>query len=206
VENNYFQNPAGYTTGGGITVANNTTITGASGVPASITANAGIEAAYQGVLYWLQAPLPPVPGAPAKVALSNLTVNDPANAANWSLQGNLQVGVVIYGDRTYTLATLPTALIGAQWVRVANNSKTVTTNPLVSFTISKAATVYLAVDVRTGKRPWMDASWVDSGTTLTDDESGTTRTFEVYSKGFTAGTVSLGPNGANNDGYDISVV
>ena len=59
VEGNYFQNPAGYTTGGGVTVAHNTTISGASGVPASITDNAGIEAAYRGVLQWVQAPLPP---------------------------------------------------------------------------------------------------------------------------------------------------
>ncbi|NUR29732.1 MAG: right-handed parallel beta-helix repeat-containing protein [Catenulispora sp.] len=205
VENNYFQNPAGYTTGGGVTVADNTTISGASGVPASIAANAGIESAYQGILQWVQAPLPPVPGV-TRLALSNLTVNDPANAANWSLQTNLQAGVPIYGDRTYTLATLPTALIGADWVRTANNSKTVTTNPLVSFMISRAATVYLAVDTRTGKRPWMDASWSDTGTTLTDDENGTARTFEVYSKAFAAGTVTLGPNGANNDGYDIAVV
>jgi hypothetical protein len=206
VENNYFQNPSGYTTGGGVTVANNTTITGASGVPAGITANAGVEAAYPGVLTWVQAPLPTVPGAPARLTLSGLTVNDPANAANWSLQTNLQVGVPIYGDRNYTLATLPTTLIGADWVRVANNSKTLTTDPLVGFTISKAATVYLAVDVRTGKRPWMDASWVDTGTTLSDDESGTARTFEVYGKQFAAGSVALGPNGANNDGYDIAVV
>uniref|UniRef100_UPI001E292E1C right-handed parallel beta-helix repeat-containing protein n=1 Tax=Catenulispora rubra TaxID=280293 RepID=UPI001E292E1C len=60
VEGNYFQNPAGYTSGGGVTVAHNTTISGASQVPASITANAGIESAYQGVLGWTQAPLPPV--------------------------------------------------------------------------------------------------------------------------------------------------
>ncbi|GAA1984533.1 right-handed parallel beta-helix repeat-containing protein [Catenulispora subtropica] len=205
VEDNFFQNPSGYTTGGGVTVANNTTITGASGVPASITAGAGIEAAYQNILRWVQAPLPPVPGV-TRLALSGLTVHDPANAANWSLQTNLQVGVPIYGDRTYTVATLPTALIGADWVRVANNSKTVTTDPLVSFTVSRAATVYLAVDTRTGKRPWMDASWSDTGTTLTDDENGTTRTFEVFGKAFAAGTVTLGPNGANNDGYDIAVV
>jgi hypothetical protein len=64
VENNYFQNPAGYTTGGGVTVANNTTITSGSQVPSSIIANAGLEPAYQGLLNWTQAPLPPVgPGA-----------------------------------------------------------------------------------------------------------------------------------------------
>ena len=205
VEGNYFQNPSGYTTGGGVTVANNTTISAASQIPAGIVANAGIEAAYQGVLTWTQAPLAPVAGAGGAV-LSNLTVHDAANAANWSLQTNLQVGVPIYGDRTYTVATLPSALVGAAWVRVANASKTVTADPLVSFTVSKAATVYVAVDTRTGKRPWMDASWADTGTALTDDESGTARTFEVYGKAFAAGTVALGPNGADQDGYDIVVV
>jgi hypothetical protein len=74
VENNYFQNPAGYTTGGGVTVANNTTITAASQIPAGIAANAGIEAAYQSVLTWTQAPLPPVAGANA-VVLANLTAH-----------------------------------------------------------------------------------------------------------------------------------
>ena len=206
MEKNYFQNPSGYTTGGGVTVANNTTITSASQVPASIVANAGIETAYQGVLSWTQAPLPPVSGSGGGgLVLSGLTVNDAANAANWSVQSNLQVGAQIYGDRTYTLATLPAALAGAAWVRVANASKTVTADPLVTFTISQAATVYLAVDTRTGKRPWMDASWSDTGTALTDDESGTARAFEVYAKPFAAGSVALGPNAANNDGYDIAV-
>jgi hypothetical protein len=114
--------------------------------------------------------------------------------------------VQIYGDRAYSLATLPAALVGAAWVRTANSSKTSTADPLVTFTISQAATVYVAVDTRTGKRPWMDASWSDTGTALTDDESGTARTFEVYGKAFPAGVVSLGPNAANNDGYDIAVV
>ncbi|ACU76051.1 conserved hypothetical protein [Catenulispora acidiphila DSM 44928] len=206
VESNYFQNPATYTTGGGLTVAKNTTITGASQVPATIVANAGIESAYQSVLTWTQAPLPPVTGSGnGDLVLSALTVNDPPNAANWSIQSNLQTGVQIYGDRTYTLATLPPALAGAAWVRVANASKTVTTNPLVTFTISKPATVYLAVDVRTGKRSWMDTTWTDTATTLTDDENGTTRTFELYAKPYPAGPVSLGPNAANNDGYDIAV-
>ena len=63
VENNYFENPPGYSSGNGLTIANNTTITGASGVPASIANAAGLEAAYKGLLTWVQAPLPPVPGS-----------------------------------------------------------------------------------------------------------------------------------------------
>ena len=68
VEGNYFENPSGYTTGGGVTVANNTTITSGSQVPASIVANAGIETAYQSVLGWQQAPLPPVGSAAGTAA------------------------------------------------------------------------------------------------------------------------------------------
>jgi hypothetical protein len=207
VEDNFFQNQAGTTTGGGVTVANNTTISGASGVPASIVNNAGLEPAFKGILNWTQAPLPPVGGGnPGGLTLSNLTVGDSANAANWSLQTNLQVGVGVNGDRAYTFTALPAAIVGAAWVRTANASKTVTANPLVTFTISKAATVYVGVDARTGKRPWMDASWTDTGTTLTTDENGTSRSFAVFRKDFAAGQVALGPNAANTNMYTIAAV
>jgi hypothetical protein len=76
---------------------------------------------------------------------------------------------------------------------------------LVSFTISQAATVYIGVDTRSGKRPWMDATWVDTGTALTTNENGTTRPFEVFAKTFSAGTVPLGPNAANTNMYTIAV-
>ena len=205
VENNFFQNPPSTGSGNGVTVANNTTITSGSQVPAGIVNNAGLEPAFQGLLNWTQAPLPPVGGA-HRVVLGNLVVGDSANAASWSLQTNLQVGSVINGDRTYTVASLPAALVGAAWVRAANSSKTSTANPLVTFTISQAATVFVGVDTRSGRRPWMDSSWVDTGTALTTDESGTTRTFEVFRKGFAAGQVALGPNAANTNMYTIAVV
>ncbi|WP_211268710.1 right-handed parallel beta-helix repeat-containing protein [Actinoplanes subtropicus] len=55
VENNYFENPPGYSSGNGVTVAGNTTITGASGVPAAIMNAAGLESAYRGLLDWVPA-------------------------------------------------------------------------------------------------------------------------------------------------------
>jgi hypothetical protein len=146
-----------------------------------------------------------VTGVGGTVTLSGLTVSDTANAANWSLQTNLQVGNTVYGDRTYTVSSVPTALIGAAWVRPANASKTVTTNPLVTFTISKNATVYVSTDTRLGKRPWMDATWVDTSTTMTTSENGTTRTYEVFRKAFPAGQVALGPQNGNTDMYTITV-
>src|SRR5438067_8440426 len=71
VENNFFQNPPSTGSGNGVTVANNTTITSGSQVPAGIVNNAGLEPAFQGLLNWTQAPLPPVGGGGGLV-LSNL--------------------------------------------------------------------------------------------------------------------------------------
>jgi hypothetical protein len=126
------------------------------------------------------------------LVVSGLSVADTANAAAWSIQSNMQPGDVMYGDRTIDLATVPAALTGAAWIQTANSSKSATENPLVTFTINTPATVAVAVDTRMGRLPWMDSSWTDSGTQITDNE-GTPRTFEVYTKAFPAGTVTLGP-------------
>ncbi len=126
--------------------------------------------------------------------LGDLAVSDATNAAAWSIQNDLEVGDTLYGDRTFTIASLPAALPGAQWIRAANASKTNTSDPLVTFTLSRDATVYLGVDTRVGKRPFMDASWVDTGTQVTDAEGSSTRRFEMYQKAFPAGPVALGPD------------
>jgi hypothetical protein len=62
VTGNYWENPASYSTGGGVTVSGNTIITSPGQIPASITGNVGLEAPYQDLLSWTQAPLPPAGG------------------------------------------------------------------------------------------------------------------------------------------------
>ena len=190
VQNNYWEDGSANGTSDGVTVSGNVAITSASQIPSSITSNAGLQSGYTGLLSWTQAPLPPVAGVP----VSGLSVNDTANAANWSVQSGFAVGGTLYGDRTFTVASVPAALRDAVWIRDANASKAYTGSPLVTFSISRAATVYVAVDTRVGKRSWMDQTWADTGTQITDDESGATRTFEVYAKAFPAGPVSLGPD------------
>jgi len=190
VQNNYWEDGSANGTSDGVTVSGNVAITSASQIPSSITSNAGLQSGYTGLLSWTQAPLPPVAGVP----VSGLSVNDTANAANWSVQSGFAVGGTLYGDRTFTVASVPAALRDAVWIRDANASKAYTGSPLVTFSVSRAATVYVAVDTRVGKRSWMDQTWADTGTQITDDESGATRTFEVYAKAFPAGPVSLGPD------------
>jgi hypothetical protein len=139
------------------------------------------------------------------LSITGLSVADSTNAGDWSVQTNLRTGIAMYGDRTYTLTGVPSALTGKQWIRTANDSKASTANPLVMFTVNQSVTVVVAVDTRTGRRSWMDSSWVDTGTHLTSSESGTTRTFEVFQKSFPAGQVSLGPNASSNSMYTIVV-
>lgn len=64
-----------------------------------------------------------------------------------------------------------------------------------SFTLNAGATVAIAVDARRGQLPWMDASWVDTGTYLSDLEGTTFQYFEVFTKAYPAGAVALGPAG-----------
>ena len=91
------------------------------------------------------------------LTVSGLSVADPANAVSWFIQQNLQPGDLLYGDRTFTVASVPAGLAGATWIRTANSSKTVTTNPLVTFSLNVPATVSVAVDTRVGRRSWMDS-------------------------------------------------
>ncbi|HEX3140758.1 MAG TPA: NPCBM/NEW2 domain-containing protein, partial [Rhizobacter sp.] len=133
-------------------------------------------------------------GAPPAVTISNLAVSDGANSANWSVQSNLQAGNTAYGDRTYTWSAVPAAVAGARWIRTANTSKSYTGTPIVSFSISAAADVYVALDNRSPLPSWVDSSWTDSGSDLTQAESSTvSRGFSLWRKRFNAGTVSLGP-------------
>jgi hypothetical protein len=126
------------------------------------------------------------------VVISNLTVNDTARVAQWSVQPNLQVGSVLYGDRTYTLTAAPSQVLGDAWIRDANGSKAYTGSPLVTFTINQQATVYVGMDTRAGRPSWLDSTWTDTG--LTETGTGPV-TYELFAHTFPAGTVVLGPIG-----------
>jgi hypothetical protein len=133
-----------------------------------------------------------ITGGSDELAVTGLTVADSSNAADWSVQQNLNVGSTQYGDRSITLRTVPAGLAGARWIRTANDSKAASANPLATFTVNRQATVSVAVDTRAGRPSWL-SGWTDTGTSLVNSE-GTARTFRVFEKSFPAGQVALGPN------------
>ena len=139
--------------------------------------------------------------------VSSLQVSDAANAVDWSVQANLQSGNTFYGDRTYTFGAVPSAVVGGRWIRTANDSKSYTGTPLVTFTLSAAADVYVGLDSRSPRPAWVDSTWTDTGTPLTQVENATTtRSFSLYRKRFNAGTVSLGPwNNTTGSMYTVIV-
>ena len=129
--------------------------------------------------------------------ISNLVVADTANASAWSIQGAIQDGVQLYTDRAYTITSLPSLLAGASWIRTANSSKFALNSPLATFTLSRQADVYVALDTRLGnppRRSWMDTTWSNTGMDLLDEEQGVQRSFILYKKTFPAGQVPLGPD------------
>ncbi len=126
--------------------------------------------------------------------ISNLVVNDTGNMANWSVQSNVQVGSLTYGDRDYVIATMPSFYAGSQYIRSANNSKSYVGIPLVSFTVNASVTVYVAFDDRVSPKPDWLSSWTDMGDNIVDNEKPAV-TYSLYGKNFASGdTVALGPN------------
>jgi hypothetical protein len=85
-------------------------------------------------------------------------------------------------------------VVGAEWIRPANDSKAFRGNPLLTFALSAQAEVDVAMDKRAGKPSWLDATWEDRGVTLTSSNN---VTYELFRKTFPAGTVTLGPQAGN---------
>jgi hypothetical protein len=111
---------------------------------------------------------------------------------------DLDVGDRYYLDRTYTLTSIPTGLSTGkeEWIKTRNNDKNATSAVFLTFTISQAATVYVAYDSRATRLP----SWLSNGFELTSMTIGISEEmghFRVYQHDFPAGTVSIGGNMAS---------
>jgi hypothetical protein len=142
----------------------------------------------------------------------DIDVADSANAGLYDIGENFDVGVKLYGDRAYTISSIPAGLSqlrGNQFVRTANGSKMETINPLLTVTLGTQSDVYVVSCL--GRLNWMDASWVDTGLTIQDLEGTSNRTFNVYKKSSVpAGDLPLGPdldvNGQNTAGRGMYFV
>ena len=140
-----------------------------------------------------QGGISPTPTPVPAGLITDLSVNDSDNRADWSIQANIQGSSNMYGDRTYNIGSLPASLAGLDWIRTADDSKNYSSSPVVYFKVTQNATVYVAHDDRVTDKPTWLLTWTDTGMDLVNTEP---VTFSIYSKTYSAGSaVSLGTNG-----------
>ncbi len=139
----------------------------------------------------------------AEELITQLQVADAENAADWSIQTNLQIGDLQFGDREVTYVTIPEHLLGADYIRSAADSKSYT-EALVSFTASDDLSVYIALDDRVEALPEWLSAWTDTGEELVNSNQ---VVFSLYTASFTQGeTITLGANGQSSGCVNYSVV
>jgi len=102
------------------------------------------------------------------------------------------IGGRVYIDRSYTFRSVPSAYLGHEFIRTANDDKNVNTNPYMTFTLTAPATVYVAFDARSTQLPlWLTKSrWAATGETLVTSDT----SFKLYKSSYSAGQVTLGSN------------
>ena len=126
--------------------------------------------------------------------ITNFVCYDPDNAVNWSVRSNLQTGDLMYGDRTYTITTLPNA-----WIRTACSSKAGTTPLLCTFDVTADATVYVVHNDLISPRPSWLTNFTDSNDNLVSSDADGPN-FSIFSRDYAAGsTVWLGVNGSTGE-------
>ncbi len=134
--------------------------------------------------------------------IKELTVNDTANASDWSIVNGLKRGDTIYGDRDITAASVPENLANAEFIKTACDSK-MYTNDLGMFTAAKDMNVYLAVDSRVNSSLTWLQSWVKTGSAVTTSNG---VTLELFKRAVKSGeTVTLGTNGGQSESANYLV-
>lgn len=124
--------------------------------------------------------------------ISNLTVYDEANMANWSIVENLSEDMLVYGDRDNVYSTVPKQVKGAEYIKLACDSKAYTED-LASFTAAEDITVYVGFDSRITAIPSWAQTWTKTSLTLGNNKG---VIFNLYSLSVKKGEkVTLGTNG-----------
>jgi hypothetical protein len=108
----------------------------------------------------------------------------------------LSKGTVYYTDRTYTITSVPDSLANLAMIKTTNADKWSTSASYLTFSLSQAATVYIALDPRAKGLPAWLKSWqkLSAVVGLNDSKVGH---YSLYSKAYAAGTVVLGAANAS---------
>ena len=110
---------------------------------------------------------------------------------------NLKGGDHYYIDRIvpgrHTIVDVPAAYECSQWIKTANDDKVVNNTNLLTFTLSQAASLWVAWDTRTATPPpWLANGFTETGEIVDVSDTDPTQEFRLLRRDFAAGTVVLG--------------
>ena len=110
---------------------------------------------------------------------------------------NLKGGDFYYIDRTtpgqHVLVDIPTAYECSQWIKTANDDKTVSNTNLLTFTLGQAASVFVGWDTRSASTPsWLLNGFTETGEIVDIADPDATQEFRLLRRDFAAGTVVMG--------------
>ncbi len=127
--------------------------------------------------------------------IADLVINDQGNSPDWSIETGLSDGDEIYGDRDYTITSMPDELSGCEWIKTANDSKKFDDSDILAvLTVSNDLDLYIVVDDRIeNSLDWLignDSNWNSTGKEITDNQG---VVFSLYMQSLHAGsTLELG--------------
>ena len=124
--------------------------------------------------------------------IKDLQVLDAEHAQSWKIAGNAQIGTLVFGDRPVTYTAIPDALLGAEIIQTACDSKGFA-DDAAFFTAGADMDVYAAFDTRVDPLPAWLAGWEKTELTAANDGD---VTFALYKRSCKQGdVVTLGANG-----------
>ena len=130
-------------------------------------------------------------GSAASVKGIAVSTDTPAVTDQLSLSGT---GSGEFVDRNYHFTSIPSAYVGDEVIRLADSDAASHDPHSLTFTLTKSENVCVAWDSTAAPPAWL-SGWSNTGNSLVG-----TKTFDVYRKAYSAGTVTLG--GANSPGGD----
>ncbi len=133
----------------------------------------------------------------------DLTVTD-STRASWSIDTNVQLGDLVFGDREVVWQTLPYDVVGGEAIVTACDAKNSAGDALATFKAGADMIVWIALDNRVENVPAWMSGFAKTALTATNNNN---VTFDLYSKSVKFGdTVTLGANGQSANCVNYAVI
>ncbi|MDE5570174.1 MAG: carbohydrate-binding protein [Ruminococcus sp.] len=112
---------------------------------------------------------------------THASISEEANPNIWEIMDNAQVGSLLFGDRDFTMTTIPECLKGAEIMKTSCDAKNVALGNTLVFTSGDYIDVYCGVDIRVENTPEFLETWTKTDETFTSSND---VTFVLYKRTF----------------------